>query len=549
MDYGGPSRDPAGPPCGIIAVYTLEEPETVAPLDTIIPANDNKPSGIIGGVVNPLLSMRGIVKTFPGTVALDSVDFDVVSGEIHALVGENGAGKSTLIKILAGVYPADSGTILLLGERYVPGAGHRIAFMHQDLGLFPPYSVAENIAIIAGYPRSKGLISWRRARDRARELLSSMGSTVDPDELVAAMTIAERSIVAIARALAVEAAILILDEPTSSLPETDVRRLFDILTRLRDRGMGIVFVSHRLDEVFRIADRVTVLRDGRRIITERVADTTPSGLVYHIVGRELSRLFVSSADPSSDVVLELEDLKVGRVGPVSLRVRRGEILGLVGLRGAGQDVVGRAVFGETGDWKRSGAVRIGGNEISINTPADAMRSGVGFVSSKRAEECVAGSLTTRENVYPNPATGGRSVLTPVRPNVERRRIRAALDRFDIRPRDPERAVGTLSGGNQQKAILARWLEIGSHLLVLEEPTFGVDIGAKAEIYSILREHAERGNAILLVSSDFEEVAGMSHRALVFRGGKVVGEVAKQELTLGRLTELASGAATGDGAGE
>ncbi len=497
-------------------------------------------SGSLTAGPAPLLRIEQITKQFPGTLALDRVDFEVAAGEIHALVGENGAGKSTLIKILAGCYPPDEGRIWLGGQPY-SAASRRIAFIHQDLGLFAPYTVAENIAIVAGYPRVGGLISWRASRDRAREILRSMGSSVDPDERVAALTSAERSIVAIARALAVDADILVLDEPTASLPETDVRRLFEILRTLRERGMGIVFVTHRLDEVFRIADRVTVLRDGRRIVTERTADTTPPRLVYDIVGRELSEMFINPPPASPDVLLGLHALHIGPIGPVSLDLHHGEILGLVGLRGAGQDLVGRAIFGETADWQMSGTISLDGRTVSLASPSAAMRNGVAFVSSKRAEEGIAGSLTVRENIYANPTATGSGALTFINPGDERRRVADVLDRFDVRPRDPERAVGTLSGGNQQKTILARWLEADSRVLVLEEPTFGVDVGAKAEIYAILERSVGRGNGVILVSSDFEEVAGISHRALVFRRGRVVAEVPRADLSVGRLTELASGA--------
>jgi ribose transport system ATP-binding protein len=492
-----------------------------------------------GSATGDLLRIEGLTKQFPGTLALDRVDFSLDAGEIHALVGENGAGKSTLIKILAGVYGADEGRITLRGEPYVPSSG-RIAFIHQDLGLFAPYSVAENIALVAGYPRSRGLISWRAARERAAAILASMGSTVDPDERVAALTSAERSIVAIARALAVEADVLVLDEPTASLPETDVQRLFDVLTGLRDRGMGIVFVSHRLDEVFRLADRVTVLRDGRRIVTSPVRETNPAGLVFAIVGRELTDLYTAAGAPRPEVLLELDGLCVGPVGPVSLTLRQGEIVGLVGLRGAGQDLVGRAVFGDTGDFPRSGLIRLDGEALRLPGPHEAIGHGIAFVSSRRAEEGLAGSLTVRENIYANPvATGGR-VLAPISPRTERSRVRAVIDRFDVRPRDPERAIGTLSGGNQQKAILARWLEARSRLFVLEEPTFGVDVGARAEIYAILARDVEAGSGVLLVSSDFEEVAGIAHRALVFRRGRIAAEVPRDALSVRRLTELATG---------
>jgi ribose transport system ATP-binding protein len=376
-----------------------------------------------------------------------------------------------------------------------------------------------------------------------------MGSSVDPDERVAALTSAERSIVAIARALAVEADVLVLDEPTASLPETDVRRLFDILGTLRARGMGIVFVSHRLDEVFRVADRVTVLRDGRRIVTERVVDTSPSKLVHDIVGRDLDEMFISPPAPSLDVLLEVRNLKVGPVGPVSFELRGGEILGLVGLRGAGQDLVGRALFGETADWRPSGEVLLEGVALRLATPSTAMRYGVGFVSSKRAEEGIAGSLTVRENIYANPTMTGRGVLSVIDPRKERRMVGQVLERFDVRPRDSERSVETLSGGNQQKTILARWLEAASRLLVLEEPTFGVDVGAKAEIYGIVERYVSRGNAVVLISSDFEEVAGIAHRALVFRRGRVVAEVSRENLSVAHLTRLASGAVSEGTAGE
>lgn len=492
-----------------------------------------------------LLAVDGLTKQFPGTLALDAVDLHVRAGEIHALVGENGAGKSTLIKILAGVYAADGGSITLRGKAYDPARQHRIAFIHQDLGLFAQFSVAENIALVAGYERPRGLISWPLVRERAARILTSMGSDVDVEDPVAALTSAERSIVAIARALSLDADVLVLDEPTASLPETDVRRLFEILKGLKQRGMGIVFVSHRLDEVFRLADRVTVLRDGQRIETTTVSDTTPAQLVAAIVGRELSEMFIEPQPAGADIVLELGDFEVGSVGPVSLTLRRGEILGLVGLRGAGQDLVGRAVFGEAGDFRQRGSMRVLDKPLRARTARDAMDLGIAFVSSKRTEEGVAGSLTVRENIYPNAAMQGKGILGWRRPREERERVRDVMDRFDVRPRDHEREVGTLSGGNQQKSILARWLEAESGLLILEEPTFGVDVGARAEIYRILGRYVAQGNAVLLVSSDFEEVAGISNRALVFRRGRIVAEVPRTELSVLRLTELATGATDAD----
>jgi ribose transport system ATP-binding protein len=487
----------------------------------------------------PLLSIRGLTKQFAGTLALDGVDFAVESGEIHALVGENGAGKSTLIKILAGVHTADAGDVYLHGEPLASYPRPPISFIHQDLGLVGAMTVAENIAVVSGYPRSHGLIAWRRVADAAAQVLAQIGSTVDPLERVAALSSADQSLVAIARALVVDADVLVLDEPTASLPVADVERLFASLRVLRSRGMGIVFVTHRLDEVFRLADRVTVIRDGRNVTTTSAAETTPHELVYHIVGRELADMFGASGEPRDDPLLEVRDFRVGSVGPIDLTLHAGEILGLVGLRGAGQDAVGRAMFGAMTGW--TGAVKIGGAPVAPSAPAHVMRRGVGFVSGKRAEESLAGSLTVRENIFPNPLVLGAPLLGLLSKRRERRRVARAMARVNVRPHDPERLISTLSGGNQQKAVLARWLEAESRLLLLEEPTSGVDVGSKAEIYRLLREHVAAGNAILLVSSDFEEVAGLCHRALVLRQGRIEAEVPRMALSVTHLTALASGA--------
>ena len=487
---------------------------------------------------SPLLSVRGLTKQFAGTLALDQVDFTVEAGEIHALVGENGAGKSTLIKILARVYNADAGEILVAGRPLAAYAEPPISFIHQDLGLVGSMTVAENIAVVAGYPRPRGLISWASTRERASAILARMGSTVDPEDRVAMLSSADQALVAIARALAVEADILVLDEPTASLPVADVERLFATLRVLRARGMGIVFVTHRLDEVFRLADRVTVIRDGRNVTTTPLAETTLGELIYHIVGRKLSDMFGAAAPVSEEPLLAVRDLTVGAIGPIALTLRRGEILGLVGLRGAGQDVVGRALFGAVSGW--AGSIRIAGEPVVSGSPAAAMRHGVGFVSGKRGEESLASNLTVRENIYPNPVVLGIPPLGFLSRRDEQRRVQDAIARVNVRPRDPERLIATLSGGNQQKAVLARWLEADSSVLILEEPTTGVDVGSKAEIYRLLRRYVANGCAILVASSDFEEIAGLCHRTLVLRHGQITAEVAGGELTISRLTELAAG---------
>jgi ribose transport system ATP-binding protein len=495
----------------------------------------------VTNATTPLLEVIGLTKRFTGTVALNRVDFDLRSGEVHALLGENGAGKSTLIKALAGVHSADEGEIRLHGRAVSPISEKLpITFIHQDLGLVDSMTVAENVAVLAGYSRHYGLISWRSVRDAAASALERMGGGVDPEARVGDLPAAEKSIVAIARAMSVKADILVLDEPTAALPEADVTRLLEILRRLRTSGVGIIYVTHRLDEVFRIADRVTVLRDGRRVRCAHIKETTPANLVHDIVGRSLSELFVKpTAKEIAETVLQVEDLVIGDVGPVSFQLAKGEILGLVGLRGAGHRAVGRALFGDLPI--DAGSLRLRGEPLLVKTPRDAVRLGIGFVSSKRGQESLAPSMTVRENLFINPVSIGMKVLQPIHPSVENERCMQVLTKFSVRPRDPDRVIATLSGGNQQKVIVARWMETGTQLLVLEEPTFGVDVGSKADIYQLLERALDEGLAVLLISSDFEEVAGICHRALIFDRGKVTAELQRSELTIARLTAWASGA--------
>jgi ribose transport system ATP-binding protein len=495
-----------------------------------------------------LLEMRGLSKRFTATLALDSVDFDVRHGEVHALLGQNGAGKSTLIKILAGVYGADAGEIRFEGRDVRPGTDKLpIAFIHQDLGLVEWMTVAENVAIQTGYPRSSlGLVSWRRVRDAAADALSTMGSDLDPLARISSLPAAERSLVAIGRALAVKSDILVLDEPTAALPEADVERLLATLRRLRANGIGIIYVTHRLDEIFRIADRATVLRDGRRVDTVAVGHTTPAELVRMIVGRSMSEAFVAPTAATSRVVLSVENAVAERVGPVSFTVAAGETLGLVGLRGAGHHTIGRAIFGSVP--LAAGHVFLNGQRVDAADPAQAMRNRIGFVSSRRAEESIAANMAVRENLYMNPAAKGKGVLEPIGRRAETGEAQAALKRFSIKAEGPEQLVATLSGGNQQKVVVARWMEAKVDLLVLEEPTIGVDVGSKSEIYHLLQESLQRGMAVLLISSDFEEVERVCHRALVFSRGRVVIEIPGDQLTVANLTTSAAGGMAGAATG-
>jgi ribose transport system ATP-binding protein len=443
---------------------------------------------------------------------------------------------------MAGIYVADKGEISFGGRPARPAAGSLpIAFIHQDLGLVEWMTIAENVAIQTGYPRSAlGLVSWRRVREAAAEALAVMGADLDPDAPISALPAAERSLVAIGRALAIKADILVLDEPTAALPEADVERLLVTLRRLRGSGIGIVYVTHRLDEVFRIADRVTVLRDGRRLATVATGETNAEDLVQMIVGRSMSDAFVRPAAASKRIALAVQGLAVQGVGPVSFSVAAGETLGLVGLRGAGHHTIGRAIFGEAP--AEVGRIALDGEAVASRSPAEAMAHGIGFVSSRRTEEGIAANLAVRENIYLNPAASGKGVLELVPRAEELKRAREAVRRFSIKAASVEESAATLSGGNQQKVAVARWMETEAKLLILEEPTTGVDVGAKADIYHLLQLSLRRGLAVLLISSDFEEVERICHRALVFSRGRVVAEIPRERLTVAALTQTASGGA-------
>jgi len=495
----------------------------------------------------PLLRFSRVSKRFGGTVAVNDVSLDLHAGEILALLGENGAGKSTLIKMLAGIFPPDEGQILVHGQHYqhrpaVAGERQTVAFIHQDLGLIDWMTVTENMAMGLGFPRRFGLIGWRQAERRARDALDAVGGAIDPDARVSGLTRTEKSLVAIARALAVEAEIIVLDEPTASLPADEVTRLVAVLRGLRGRNVGMIYVSHRLDEVFEVADEVAVLRDGRLVGRKLVAATSPRDLVTMIVGRPPEQVFVRSETSGRTVALELRGLQIGAVGPVSLTLRTGEMLGLVGLRGAGHEQVGRALFGLAEI--DAGTVNLSGDVPDLGNPGAAMRAGIGLVAGDRTAESLAMALSVRENLFLNPAANGRRNLDWRRPSVELRHAGKLCGKFGVRPADPTRPAETLSGGNQQKVVIARWLEIAKKLLILEEPTAGVDVGAKAEIYALLAAALARGLAILVIATDFEEVANICHRALVFSRGRVVDEIDRDELSVEAILHAASAGSNG-----
>ncbi|MFG2716142.1 sugar ABC transporter ATP-binding protein [Streptomyces goshikiensis] len=487
----------------------------------------------------PLVRVRGLGKRFGGTVALDAVSLDVHRGSVLALLGPNGAGKSTLIKVLAGVYRADEGEVTVGGHPLgSEAASAKMSFIHQDLGLVAWMTVAENIALGTGYPRSHGLISWRQTRERCAEALGIVAGHLHADSRIADLAPAERSLVAIARALARRAEVLVLDEPTATLPAADCARLFDVLHTLRDRGHAVLYVSHRLDEVYRVADAFAVLRDGRLISGGPLAGYGPARLVHDIAGGLPTGRGPAAPVPAGrPAVLRLDAVTTQRTGPISLDLAPGEILGMVGLTGAGHMHLGRALAGALP--LLGGRVLLDGEPYRPSTVAAALGRGVGFVAANRQEEGCAPDLTVRENFMANPRAGGVPAWHWLGLRRERREAAALIERFSVSPRDSEVPIITLSGGNQQKVVLGRSLRGRMRLLILEEPTASVDIGAKAAIHRLLGEAAAEGLAVLLVSTDFEEVANLCHRALVFVRGSVAAELAGATLTPAELTRTAS----------
>jgi len=493
----------------------------------------------------PVLRIAGLSKRFGGTQAVDDVSLDLRAGEVLALLGENGAGKSTLIKILAGVYRQDSGTVGLLGQpenhwRAQARGEQAMAFIHQDLGLVEWMTVAENVAIGMGFPRRHGwLIDWKQASANARRVLAHVGCDIDPARRVFTLTRAEKSLLAIGRALDTQARVLVLDEPTASLPMADVHRLFELLRELRARGVAMIYVSHRLDEVMEISDRAAVMRDGKLVGVRTTAHTSDHDLAELIVGRKLdAQAPREHAAAVHDPVLELRDVYSANAGPVGMTAHRGEVLGLIGLRGAGHEAIGRALFGLSE--LTQGSMTLQGRAIAPRSPAQAIALGVALVAADRLEENLAATLTVSENLFPNAALVFGRLMGRLNRKAERADVERLIRRFDVNPPAPQADIQNLSGGNQQKVVLARWMHLGCPLLILEEPTAGVDVGAKQQIYAILREQAKAGVCVLVISTDFEEVANVCGRALVFRNGRVATELSGDSLTVAGLLVAAAG---------
>ena len=499
-------------------------------------------------VVEPVVQLKGVTVEFPGVKALDGVDLRLLPGEIHALMGENGAGKSTLIKALTGVHDIGAGTITIDGAerrfsspRHAQDAG--ISTVYQEVNLCPNLTVAENI-LLGREPRRLGRIDHRAMNRRAEELLAELDLTVDPSDTLGAHPIALQQLVAIARAMAVSARVLILDEPTSSLDADEVAELFRVMRSLRDRGVAILFVSHFLDQVYEISDRMTVLRNGRLVAEHLTAHLDKVTLIAAMLGHELDLLedieetvaAASSAEPGDTVVSAQQIGRPPGIHPVDLDIHRGEVIGLAGLLGSGRTELARLLFGA--DHATSGRVVINGKPAPIRSPRAAIARGFAFSSEDRKGEGIIGELSVRDNMI-LALQARRGFARPLAKKTKDELVARYLEALDIRPRDPATLVKNLSGGNQQKVLLARWLITAPQLFILDEPTRGIDIGAKAQIQKLVTDLSADGMAVVFISAELDEVARISDRILVLRDGRCVEEVGN-DCSVQRLTELIAG---------
>ena len=493
----------------------------------------------------PALRMTGITKTFPGIKALSDVALEVDAGEVHAIVGENGAGKSTLMKILAGVYQPDGGSIELQGEPVrlsgpIDARKRGIGMVYQELNLVPDLTVAENITL-GSTPRRFGFVDRTALAERTREVLADLDTKIDPRALVGSLTVSQQQIVEIAKAYAAQPRIIVLDEPTSSLSEHETQSLFRIIERMKANGIAIIYISHRLREVVEISDRVTVLRDGALVETRPTAGISAAEMIRLMVGRDLTDVFPKREVPIGDVAFEIRGLRrAGVFDDVDITVRSGEIVGLAGLVGAGRTEVARAVFGL--DRPDAGEVLIGGEPVRLGTPKRAVDAGIAYVPEDRKRDGIIPQLSIQANI--SLATLG-AVATAgwIRGGAERRLAEQKATELHVSPPVVDRRVDTLSGGNQQKVVFAKWLAAAPAVLILDEPTRGVDVGAKADIHEIIGQLAAAGTAILLISSELPEVLAVSDRVYVLHEGRVTAELprgaAEHEVMLAATGEAAS----------
>ena len=494
-------------------------------------------------IASPVLEIKGVTKTFPGVTALDDVSFDCLPGEVHALVGENGAGKSTLMKILSGAYLPDRGTLALRGQDVVfrhPHAAQKagISTIYQEFNLISHLPIGENIFLGREPVRFPGLIDQRAILHEAKSALSSLGLTLDSRRLVKDLRVAEQQMVEVAKALSLDARILIMDEPTAALTEHEIAELFATIRRLKQNGVAIVYISHRMEELFEIGDRVTVLRDGRSVGTYDVREMSKSELIRLMVNRELKELFPKEHATRGPEVLRVEGLSTkSGLKDINFSLHKGEVLGIAGLLGAGRTELARAIFGL--DKISSGSIYVNGVAQKMSSPRSAIKSGIGFLTEDRKSQGLVLPLSVERNLCLSSvdkfSRGGIM-------NTRQERQEAGRYVAELRIKTPslDQKVVFLSGGNQQKVVLSKWLCSQAEVFIFDEPTRGVDVGAKAEIYQLMNRLTASGVAIMMISSELLEVLGMSDRVIVMRGGRIAGEFSAGEFTQERILQCALG---------
>ncbi|HEY5743563.1 MAG TPA: sugar ABC transporter ATP-binding protein [Terrimicrobiaceae bacterium] len=493
---------------------------------------------------SPLLQLKGITKSFQAVRALRGVSFDLFAGEVHALLGENGAGKSTLIKVITGAHQPDGGSIEVEGEpveRLDPASARAkgIAAIYQQPALFPDLSVAENVALGLEVPSATGRVRWAERKTRAEELLKRVGAQIDADTEVRKLSMPEQQLVEIARSLGAGARILIMDEPTSSLTQKEVHLLYAVVRDLRAQGVGVIYISHRMEEIFALADRVTVLRDGESIATQDTKGMNEATLIKLMVGREVSTLYPPSESSPADVRLALRGIgcKTSGVHDVNLDLRAGEVVGFAGIVGAGRTELARVLFGITP--ADTGTISLDGKSVTIGSPREAVEHGIGYVPEDRRRHGVILEMPIASNItmsiHPTFFPG-----TWLRFRAERDFASSYVRDLGVKTPSPDVPGASLSGGNQQKVSLARWLATRPKVLILDEPTQGVDVGAKSEIHKIIRRLTKEGLAVMMISSDLAEVLGMSDRIAVMHNGTIVREFAKEDAEAHKVMASALG---------
>ena len=490
-----------------------------------------------------ILEMIDIKKSFSGIYALSGINFSLEMGEVHALLGENGAGKSTLIKVLGGIYKPDSGTIKINGQEVeingVSDAQEKgIGIIHQEIVLVPYLTVAQNLFLGREIKTKFGTVDMRETNRRAGEMLANLGVNIHPDTLVESLTIAQQQMVEICKALMVDAKVLIMDEPTAALTERETETLFKVMKSLREKGVSIVYISHRMEEIFELCDRITILRDGTYIGTEEISKIDMDGVVRMMIGREIGERFPKRDAKIGDVVLKVEGLTKEKLfHDVSFEVRAGEVLGVAGLMGAGRTEIMRALFGCIA--RDRGSIYIDGEKVKIKNPEQAIKAGIGFITEDRKTEglLLEKSIADNIEIVNLKAVSQKGVLSK---RKEKDLVYKEIEEFRIKCFGPWHECDNLSGGNQQKVVLAKWIATNPKILILDEPTRGVDIGAKKEIYHVINQMASLGVAVIMVSSELPEVLGMSDRIMVVREGEVRGILDGKEADQEKIMTLATG---------